>query len=446
MTQSGRLSTKEIYGYALGELGANMSWNMCSGFILFYYSNVALLPVAAVGTLLLLTRVFDALIDPLIGIAVDRTRTRAGRARPWVLAGIIPFGIVTCLTFHVPDWSVSAKLIYAYVTFTLAGICYSAVYIPYNALLPLMTSDAGDKMRIGGLRAMAASGGSIIVYGGMIPLVTLFGQGNQQSGFTSASLLMVAGTIVSLLVTYWVCRERPQPMERDNGEALVFSLRTMMRNRIWLIVAGFALAMFIRLGSLVSVTAYYANDVLGSGWAIGPLLSSLSVSLLIGGAVSKPYIGWLGKRRGNIIALIASILLTIASSFARQNVWEFGVLYGLGNITLGLQSATIFVLIADAVDEQEALCGSRTEGLLTSSISFAMKVGMAIGGSVIAFGLALASYDPLAVSEPARLSISALYFGCPVAFALLQILLISLLSNKPGPELHPYSQSKGVAT
>jgi GPH family glycoside/pentoside/hexuronide:cation symporter len=419
------LSARETYAYAAGEFGSNLTWNMYSGFILFYYTNTVLLPVAAVGTLLLLTRILDSVIDPLIGVAVDRTRTRFGRARPWLIGSAVPFMLVTALSFSVPDWSMHAKLIYAYLTFMLAGILFSAIYIPYSSLLPLMKSDPNDKLRIGGLRAMAASAGSIVIYGVMLHAVLLLGQGSAQRGYTLTSTLMGAFTALGMLLVFSQCREREFVQQTKTHEKISAGFADMIRNPVWLIVTGFALAMFIRLGALVSLTPYFASEVMRAPWAIGVMLSSLSISLLLGGFISRPFLAHFGKRRGNLLALLASLALTLVMLVSQSNVWAFGTLYFLGNITLGVQSTTIFVMIADAVDTQERLFGSRHEGLLTSSVSFATKVGMAIGGALTAYGLALASYDPKLVTDAARDRISLLYFVGPAVFAILQMAVIA---------------------
>jgi GPH family glycoside/pentoside/hexuronide:cation symporter len=430
MAEPGQLTARETYAYAVGEFGANLTWNMYSGFILFYYTNTVLLPVAAVGTLLLLTRMLDAVIDPLIGVAVDRTRTGFGRARPWLIGASLPFVIVTAMSFSVPDWSVQAKLIYAYATFTVAGILFSAIYIPYGSLLPLMTSNPRDKLRVGSLRAMAASAGSIVIYGSMLHLVGLFGNGHAQLGFSVTATVMGLLTAACMALVFRVCRERPPLHTTMQQEKLSAGLAGMIRNPVWLIVTGFALAMFTRLGALVSMTAYFANDVLRAPWAIGVLLSSLSVSILIGGSIARLFLSHFGKRNGNLLALAASIAITLAMAGAKDKVTLFSVLYFLGNITLGIQSATIFVMVADAVDKQERLFGSRHEGLLTSSVSFATKVGMAIGGALTAYGLAIVHYQPDHVTDAARDRISLLYLVGPALFAVLQMAVIACYGSE----------------
>jgi len=423
--QAARLRPATAGIYALGQVASDLTWNMYTGFILYYYTNVVLLPIAAAGTVLLAGRVFDALVDPIIGVLVDRTRTRLGRARPWILASAVPFALITVLSFRVPAWSTPAKLLYAYITFTLAGVCYSLVYVPYNALMPLMSSDPVDKLRLGSLRAVGSSGGSIVIYGAMMAAVGLLGGGDAQRGFTLASgVVVLASTVMYLLVVAY-CRERAPTAESSPAPSIGAGLRNLFRNPVWVIVALFALLMLVRLGVLVSATAYFAGEVLHHPDAIGWLLSSLSFSLLIGGLVARPWLKWMGKRRGNLIALAVSIAASLILAGMTHNIRGFHILYFLANITFGIQLTSIFVLSSDAVDAQERLFGSRDEGLQTSAISFAAKVGMALGGAITAYGLALAHFDPQAVTDPARARVALVYFLAPATLAALQMITIS---------------------
>ena len=420
------MGTRNALGFAAGEFGANLTWNMISGFILFYYSNVMLLPVAAIGTMLLATRVLDAVIDPAIGIAVDRTNTRWGRARPYLFAATLPFVVVTVLTFSVPDWSADRQLIYAYVTFTLAGILFSLLYIPYNAMLPLLTSDPAEKLRISSYRAIAAAAGSIVMYSSLMYLVNTLGRGNQRMGFSLTSAVMGLATALSMLLVFVTTRERPIAPGTQTHHPLQASIGGMLRNPAWLMVAAYALFLFIRLGSMVSATAFFAVDVLHKAAAISWLFSSLSVAILIGGYLAKPFLARTGLRAGNLLSLSFAIVLTLAMALSTRQIWLFAVFYFLANMSIGIQSTTMFVLAADSVDAQQQLYGHRAEGMLTSAVSFATKVGMALGGSVVAYGLAFASYRPDAVSEVARFQIQLMYFGMPALFALAQMVIVSL--------------------
>ncbi len=425
------LPARPTYAFALGEMGVNMPWNMVSGFLLFYYTNVAMLPVAAVGTLLLLPRILDAFMDPLMGILVDRTRTRFGKARPYLMAVPIPFAVLFAMTFSVPDWSVGAKLIYAWITFGALGIVFAAIYIPCHAMLPLMTNDPRDKLRLGSYRAVAASIGSIIVYGATLPIVSMFGA-DKQTGFTVAAAAVAVFMSVTVFGVAAFCPERLgkiRSVERKLGR----DVKIMLSNPIWRTTALFTFTMFLRFGVVLGTTAYYATEILKTPWAAGAMLSSMSLSILIGGLVARPLLARLGKRKGNVGALVIAIVLNASLYFLQDNIYLFGLVYFLANITLGIHSTTTFILVADSIDHQQRLSGVRNEGMLSSCVSLSTKIGLAIGGALVAYALAIAHYNPKDVSDTARTTITFLFFGAPIVFALLQTLVISRL-REPGSD------------
>ncbi len=426
------LPNRATYAFALGEMGVNMPWNMVSGFLLFYYTNVAMLPVAAVGTLLLLTRIVDAFMDPLMGIWVDRTQTRFGKARPFLMFVPLPFAVLFAMTFSVPDWSTSAKLIYAWVTFGALGIVFAAIYIPCHAMLPLMTNAPRDKLRLGSFRAIAASIGSIIVYGATLPIVGMFGD-DKQTGFTVAAAAVALFMSATVFGVAAFCPERLGKI-RSAERKLGRDVKIMLKNPIWRTTAAFTFTMFLRFGVVLGTTAYYATEILKTPWATGAMLSSMSLSILIGGLVARPLLSRVGKRAGNVGALTIAIALNTALFFLQGDLYWFAAVYFLTNITLGIHSTTTFILVADSIDQQQRMSGVRNEGMLSSCVSLSTKIGLAIGGSIVAYSLAYAQYDPKAVSESARTTIVYLFFGAPIFFAFMQMFVISRLHEAPVPK------------
>ena len=362
---------------------------------------------------------------------VDKTKSPMGKARPYLLLAGIPFAVLLVLVFSVPARDMQSKLVWAYATLILAGLFYSAAYVPFNAMVPLMTSDPIDKRRLGGLRAAAAAVGSIVVCGQTTGFVKRFGHGSEQAGFTMASTVIGVAGALAMVFVFLICRERPRADSPRSDDARQ-GLADMLRNPVWLVAAGFAFAMFLRLGALVSASLFFARDGLKYPAAAPFLLSSLSFSILIG-SVAAPYVlARLGKKRANVLAITIALGLTVAQVMTRDRIGLFGLFYFFANITLGIQSATIFTLVADAVDAQEARFGGRHEGLLSSSASFAAKIGMAIGGALIAYGLGGAGYDSAAVNDHAREGVVRMYFGGPAAFAVLQLIIIGFYR----PDMH----------
>lgn len=418
------LSWREILSYAGGSVASNLSWNMVAGFLLVYYTDVALIPVALVGTLLLLTRAFDAIFDPLVGMLLDKTRTRWGKARPYLLFAAIPFAIVSVLVFSVPTGATTgAKLVYAYVTFGLLGLLYSFLYVPYGALQPLLTANRKQALTVSGLRAMGTSVASIFVYVLALPAVAFLGGG--ATGYRGAAIFFAVCTTILYLITFLNCRERVATDPSKDRSPLRVALPNMVRNPIWLIVMSFELLIFVRLGIFASVMAFYARLVLGSTAAVGLLLPSLSVGILTGGLISPAYLKRFKMRRGMIYVLIFTmVVFALVPLLGRQTI-PFALILFFGAVGNGIQAAMAFTLIAESVELQEERFGKRDAGLLTSIASFNQKVGFAIGSAIVAWALASVDYHPGADTPAVTQTIIWLVCGAPIVVALLQILAIS---------------------
>jgi GPH family glycoside/pentoside/hexuronide:cation symporter len=426
---SGRPTLKEQLSYVGGEFASNFAWTMVSGYLLFYYTDVAFLPVAALGTLMLVSRVLDAVIDPLVGIVVDRTRTRFGQARPYVLFASIPFGILCVMTFAVPEWSANAKVIYGYTTFILLGVFYSLVYIPYGALQPMMVRDPTLKVRIGSWRSMSTSVASIVVYSAVLPLAAVFGADNKRAGFTFAAAVIAAITVALYINVFIQCRERFTAAATTARRSIGRDLARLFQNPVWVFIVSYAFLAFVRIGVLVSVTAYMTNNVLEKPWMLGVILPMLSVAIFTGGLIAGPLINRCGQRASNVWALLISIGLYLVMPYFEQNSTAFIAVFTAANIAGGVLGTTIFINCTDAVEFNEKRFGDRNEGLLFASVSFGMKVGIAVGAAGTAYALSWAGYDPHVHSAKALIVIRDLFYYGAIAIMSLQILCVLLLGG-----------------
>lgn len=418
------LRLTEKLSFASGSVASNLSWNMVAGFLIVYYTDVALIPAALVGTLVLATRVFDAIFDPVIGIVVDRTRTRFGKCRPYLALASIPFAITSVLVFAVPpDWSLNAKLIYAYATFGLLGMLYAFLYVPYGAMQPLLTNNREDLLSISGFRSMGTSIASIFVYALALPATVYFGSGS--SGYRGAAILFAAITALLYLITFFNCRERVQGAAHTDRSPLREAIPRMLGNPIWRIVVTFEILKFIRLGFLASVMAFYARLVIGSGLAVSILLPTLSVGILTGSVIGPTYLRTFQTRRGMIYLLIFTIAIFALVPFVATQLVPFAILLFLGVIGNGIQAVMTYTLIAEAVELQEARHGARDTGLLSSMTAFNQKVGFAIGSALVAWALAYVGYHPDAPGPAAAGMLISLMCAVPIIVALLQMALIS---------------------
>lgn len=423
--QSRKLSFVEKLSYGCGDLGYSLAYNMASAFLLYYYTNVVGLPAAAIGTIFLAARLLDAVIDILVGIAVDKTRSRWGRTRPYFLFTAIPYCLIFVLLFTVPDWSVNAQLVYAFVTFKALGILLSLGSIPYTALLPMMTVDTDERLKLSGMRSIGTSIAVIAGTAATMPLVGLFGGGNEQQGFLGVAALFGAISLLAIFMLFRNCKERFESSAPANF-AVWPAIGEMLRNRAWWICFLFTLLYFVRFGAMISLTAYFAIEVLQRPWMISILLPAIAGMLLLSAFIAPPVLSRAGIRLGCFYALLLSIALFAILPFAEASPPAFIAIYLAASVATSITITGIFTMAAELVEYHEAKFGVRNEGLLSSGISLATKVGMAIGTSAIAFTLATADYHPGAVTEAARGAIRWSYYGWPILLLTIQAGVILL--------------------
>ncbi|MBR9791487.1 MAG: MFS transporter [Gammaproteobacteria bacterium] len=417
------LSRREVLAYGFGDVSASLVWNAVSAFALLFYTDVALLPAAAIGTLFFISRIIDAGFDVGIGLAVDRTRTRWGRARPYLLFGAMPFGLFGLLTFYVPDLTTDGRFYYALFTYFILGLLLSVVTIPYSAMLPMMSQYPKDRIDLSAARSVATSLGVIVVTALFMPGVAYFGEGDQQRGFFIMGAIVSVVATAMLLYCFWQCQERVVITN-----TVPVNLRTdivqMFRNRAWNVASGFALLNFIRFGALLSLTPYFAINVLKQPWMISVLLPTLSGTLLIGAFLARPVLTRLGLIKADTLALIAGFLCYAVLPFCEQSPWLFITLYVLSSLFISITMTSIYAMASEAVDFHQHYFGVRQEGLLAAGVSLAIKIGMAFGTAGVAYALAIADYDPTAVGESAISMMAWIYYGLPLAVFALQAGLI----------------------
>ncbi|OAN63155.1 MFS transporter [Sphingomonas sp. TDK1] len=419
-----RLGLVERLSYGFGDFGYSLPYNMVGAFLLYYYTVVLRLPVAAVGTIFLTARLFDAVVDLGVGVLLDRTRSRWGRARPYILFTSVPYAVVFVAIFLVPGGSVNAQLAWAFVTFNLLGLLMSFGSIPYTALLPMMTADTDQRLKLGSMRSIGTSISVILGTAATMPLVGLLGAGDERRGFLLTALLFAVLALGAMLALFRNCRERhvgdadaaPAPAPTAIGE--------MLRNRAWWVCFLFTLLYFVRFGAMLSVTAFFAIEVLKRPWMISVMLPAISGMLLLAAFVAPPILSRTGIRGGSLGALGVSLLLFALLPFAEASPIAFLALYLAASMATSITITAIFTMIAESVDYHQARFGSRNEGLLSAGVSLATKIGMALGSAAIAYALAYAAYAPGAVTPAAVQTIRWAYYGAPLLLLSLQALCI----------------------
>lgn len=407
-----RLTIKEIVGYGAGDFANNLAFTTATSFLLIYYTDVAGISAAAAGTLLLVIRLFDAVMDLVAGRFVDRTYSRRfGKFRPFIMFGGVPLLVLSALTFHVPAIGESGMLLYAYLTYAALGFAYSMVNIPYGSLAGAMTQVPAERAKLASARTVAAavvgSGLGIIV----APLLTP--DRDLQTIFSVMTVSFVVVGAVMYFITVSTSKERvvrdvPKVSMRD-------SFRTLGSNKpLLLLCLSSALILLAQL-SMQSSQVYYLRDVLGSldlviVLSIGQLVLTLVLAALMPTVVRR-----FGKKAAFLVGAAVTIVGGVAITIAPASTPWVG-LVGMIVTLFGalLVNMVVWALEADTVEYGEWKTGVRAEGIIYAVFAFTRKTGTAIGGAVAAYALALGGYAAGATTQTA-----AADFGIRAATGLI---------------------------
>ncbi|HQV33033.1 MAG TPA: glycoside-pentoside-hexuronide (GPH):cation symporter, partial [Calditrichia bacterium] len=304
-TNPDRLSLKEKIGYSFGDTASNLYFQVFILFLLYFYTDVFGIPAAAVGTMFLITRIWDAINDPIMGIIADRTETRWGKFRPYIIGFAVPFAIVGVLTFITPDFDLTGKLIYAYITYTLLMMLYTAVNVPYSSLMAVLTPNSMERTEISSFRFVGAFVGQLIVQYSTLRLVGYFGGGNEADGWPWAMGILSGLACLLFAITFATTKERVKP-PKSAPNSFNIDLKDLAGNFPWLLIAGATVFQLIfivvRSSSIVYYFKYFVLDqqfnLLGmqvdlpfdtfASW----FMISGSVATIIGAILTK----WFAKR------------------------------------------------------------------------------------------------------------------------------------------------------
>ncbi|HBK45575.1 MAG TPA: MFS transporter [Xanthomonadaceae bacterium] len=382
----------EKTGYALGDLGLNFYWANISAFLLIFYTDTMGLPAAAVGTMILLTKVGDAIADPLMGMLADRTRTRWGRFRPWLLWGALPMAATGVLAYTVPALDTGGRLLWAYATFSLMMLAYTVVSIPYSALSGVITGDSQQRTTLISLRFIAAFAGTTLVNYATLDLVRWLGAGDDAQGWQRT--MMVYGVVaMALFAGVFACsRERVAPAAGQRTP-LRQDVTDLLHNRPWLVLFVLALVIMVTIVMRGGAGVYYFKYYLARPELTGWFLGSYSVALALGAALTPLLTRWFDKRRLmlGLMALVGvlSCAMYLVPADAVGAAFALNILVGLA---LGPKSPLAFSMYADTADYTEWRTGRRATALTFAAATFSQKLGGALASAVIAWMLAAMGY------------------------------------------------------
>lgn len=422
MKSSGKVSLFEKIGYSLGDLAANLVFQTLITYLAYFYTDIYGLNNKDASVVMLVVGLTAAFIfNPIIGVLADRTNSRWGKFRPWVLFTAVPLGVVAFLAFSTPDFSYKGKLIYAAVTYTLLLLLYASSNLPYSALSGVLTGDMGERNSISSYRFVAVMFAQFFVQVFMLPIIKYVGKGNQAAGIEAVmTWLAVIGTIM-LLITFFTTRERiiPAPEQKSS---LKDDLSDLSKNRPWLIMLSVTILIFITLAMKGGSYVYYFNNYVDKEALtkfIGPILTTLS-DLGINFFGSDPVSAGFGLfNAGGIIFMIVGISLSkkLADKYGKRDIFRYWLfistifimffvffkpdqpllMFGsqiLHGFSYGVTIPILWAMIADVADFSEWRTTRRATAIIFSAMMVGLKAGLSIGGALVAWILSLYGYIP----------------------------------------------------
>lgn len=415
---------KEKVGYGFGDMASSMFWKIFGMYSLFFYTDVFGITAAAAGTMFLVARLWDSFFDLGVGIVADRTKTRWGKYRPYLLWFAIPFAVMGVITFFVPAFGQTGKLVYAYVTYSLMMIVYSLINVPYASLLGVMSAEPKTRNVLSSFRMSFAFIGSFITFMLLQPLVDTFTKlfdGDtydkmQAAGEHAASVsnspvgwtlgVAVIGAICAILffLSFSLTRERVQAANQEENESVSVKhdLKLLFKNTPWWILVGTGLAALLFNAVRDGVAIYYFRDYVGSefkfpgtGWDMATIYFLVGQAANILGVVLAPSISAkYGKRNTYMLAMLIAAVLSVVFFFIPNNIPIILTLQVLISICAGYVLPLLWSMFSDIVDFQEYQTGRRASGLVFSSSSMSQKLGWAFGAALGGWILALFHYNP----------------------------------------------------
>ena len=397
------LRFKEKLGYGLGDTASHFVWDMVGFWLLFFYTDVYRIPAAAAGTIMMVARFWDMAIDPVVGIVSDRTQTRWGKFRPYLLFGAIPYAVLAILTFTTPNFSETGKILYAGATYVLLMTAYAAVNLPYSSLAAVMSSDTYERAGLNTYRFICAFVGQFVVTGLALTLAKFFGGGDKAKGFQYTVVLFGLLSLVFFFITFVTTRERVQP-STALPSSIQEDLKNLFKNRPWIILACVGIVSFVMFAIQNAAIAYYFKYYLGQEDNVQWFNVIGTVALIVALPLSKPLARRFGNRNVFIASSIVSGLFFIAIYLpGKSNLLSIYGLNVLAKMAYAPAVPLLWTMIADSADYSEWKSGRRATGLYFSAATFAQKAGWGVGAALAGWLLTVFQYVPDAVQTPTAL-------------------------------------------
>lgn len=436
-SQSEQISVVEKIGYSLGDLAANLIFQTLMAFIAFFYTDIYKIPPVTASAIIFGGGMFGAFFNPVMGIIADRTNTRWGKFRPWVLWTSVPFGLAAILAFATPNFSPTLKVIYALATYILLVLVYSANNLPYSSLSGVMTGNMQQRNSISAYRFTAAMISQFIIQVLLLPLALIFGDGDKTVGFGKVMTMFACIGIVFFIITFLTTKERIIPAAEQKG-TVKQDLSDLMKNKPWLAMLGVIVFLFITVSLKGGMYVYYFEDFVdtnrlsqfldnigfngfieglnasfiriglnGFQWPKDAATSGFSlfnalatICMIIGIMFSKRVADVIGKRDLFKYGILISASFQLSFFFCGpQAVGAIFLIQMLHGLFYGFTIPMLWAMIADVADFSEWKNNRRATAIIFSAMIFGLKVGLSVGGALVAGILGWFGYAEQAVVQ-----------------------------------------------
>ncbi len=433
-----KTSFGEKVGYGFGDMASSMFWKIFSYYLPFFYSNIFGLRLDQVALLLVVTRIWDAVSDPMMGILADRTNSKWGKYRPYLLMMAVPFALSGIFLFTTPDAGPTFKLIWAYITYIMMMTVYTGINVPYGAMLGVMTDDSDTKTVLSSFRMFFAYGGSFLALFLWEPLCNALGGYAEPAGWMNAMIVVAAIALVLFLLCFRMTKEK---LHTVSTVSVGSDLKSLLKNAPWWILIGAALCSNLFNTVRGSTVAYFFNDVIGAEvhlnlgglsflFYAGLFLSIGEICNMVGVALAVPLAAAMGKKTTYMASFASLIALSIVFFYipvTQGGYWWMIVLQILISIVTGVISPLVWSMYADVSDFAENKDGTASTALIFSSASMAQKFGGAFGGAAVMWLLQAFGYNTTAgaVQTPdAIYGLKLLMSWVPAAVAALAVVVV----------------------
>lgn len=434
--KNGRLATlswTERLAYGAGDAGFNFYWALIGSYLAAFYTDTLGLSAGIAAGVIFWAKIIDAFTDPIMGAVADRTNTRWGKFRPYLIWGSIPMAISAVLAFTTPDISIEMKAVWAFVTYCMMMLCYTILSTPYSSLSGVLTGNIQERNLLVSIRFMFAFGASALIGKFTPDLIALLGKSDAELGWQLMAAVYGGLATIIFFITFWFTRERVTPPKQQKTNPIQ-DIKELLQNRAWLVLFFLALIIMITITMRGGSSYYYFKYYVGREDLIGDYLGIQFAAYFIG-CFMTPFLMRIFDKRKLLIGLMLIVgALSLAFFFVPKDmIWLMFTLNILISLALGPKSPVTWSMYADAADFNEWKSGNRATAMTFSAATFAQKLGGAAGSALMLIALASLGYEANQAQSNASLEgINFLQTAAPGIFALIAVFVVLFynLSNE----------------